>query len=193
MRPIGGAPPRARKSRRKGLTAGPLVAFVLIAVIALAAALTFRITLSTETVSGVQTPTHFLTNWQQTGSQAGNVPGFVPAILSANPAAPTRLPAGSARYMANAGVAGHIAVVWVFSETVGMAVNTEIELSFVAHYLVVATATAVSVTLYIETQAAAIGATNTYTIYYDTGVAAGITYQSQFSLSQVCTAVGTCP
>ena len=175
------------------LTAGEVVVVLVLAGSAFVGALTFRITASGETANGVRTSTEFLTHWQQTGSQSGNVPFVVPAGLSTIAAAPTRLGAGSTRYMANAGVAGDIAVVWVFSETVGMAVNTEIELGFVAHYLVGTTATSVSTTLYVETQAAAIGATNAYTIYYDTGQTTGVTYETQFEISQVCSAVGTCP
>jgi hypothetical protein len=189
----GGVPPRTRSSGRRVLTAGNIVLIVVIAASVVAGAVSFRLTASAETAGGVETPTQFLTHWQQTASEAGTFPGFTPARLSANVLAPTRLPAGSARYSVNAGVRGDVAVLWVLTESTGMAVNTEIELSFVVHYLVGTTASAFTTTLYVETQATAIGANNIYTLYFDTGAATGISYQSQLEISQICLAVGTCP
>jgi hypothetical protein len=160
---------------------------------ALIGAVSFQMTLSSETVSGLQNTAQFLTHFQQVGATFTATPLPVPAVVSAAPAAPTRLPGASAGLMVNAGVAGHEAASWVFHETVGVALNTEIELRFQVGYTVGAATGNFSVAEYVETQAAAPAATLTFTLYWDSGQTTGVTILSQLELSQVCTAVGTCP
>jgi hypothetical protein len=193
MDSTGGMPPRARGRSRRLLTATQL--FVLGAIVACvtAGAVSFHITHSGETAGGVETSTDFLSHWQQTASELGAIPRAVPATLSVVVGTPTVLAAANTRYDVNAGTAGHAAALWVLSETVGITVKTELELKFVVHYLSGTTATTFSGTSYVETQATAIAATYTFTLYFDTGAATGITLESQFELSQVCSAVGTCP
>ena len=182
-----------RTWRPRRVRSVPLLLVAIAAVGVLVGAASFEVTRSTETESGVRTTTEFLTHFQQYGAATTTTPRVVPAVLSAVVTAPTRLPARSANYMVNAGVSGHDAGEWVFHETTGIALNTEIELRFQVSYEVGTVAHTFTATEYLETQAAALTGTLTFDLFWDSGAATGITVLSQLELSQVCNAVGTCP
>ncbi|HTS32455.1 MAG TPA: hypothetical protein VMI55_00745 [Thermoplasmata archaeon] len=156
-------------------------------------AASFQIRSSPEELGAVVSPTDFLTHWQFVGSAAATTPLPTPRLWSANPATPTRLGFASASALIDAGTAGHVATVWTFNETVGIAASTEIELAFTVHYTVGGVAHSVAVTVYIETSPRALRGTLTFSAYWDSGGTAAVTFGSQFVLSQVCSAVGSCP
>ncbi len=189
-----GPHPRSRRSRRgwwpSAAQAGILA---LVLATATAGAVSLRISDSLETAVGQESPTDFLTHWQPTGSLATTIPLPTPARLSANVVAPTRLPAASASRSLNLAVIGHLALEWTFAESAGAPANTEIEIAFTVYYLVGTTATTYSHTVYVETQGASPTGTLVFSIYWDSGHAAGVTFVSQIEISQVCVAVGTCP
>jgi len=153
----------------------------------------FQIGHSTESASGSQDSATFLVHWQQTGQLTGTIPFRVPGLLSGTVATPTVLPAGNRREMLNPGTAGHTALEWTFQETVGIPTSTEIELRFTVVYTVGTTTTTFVTTVYLETQATAIGVAYTYTLYFDSGTAAAVNFGSGFEVAQVCVSVGTCP
>jgi hypothetical protein len=173
------------------LAVGTATIVILIASITGAAG--FQIKHSTETGNGSQDSAQFLVHWEQTGQLSGAVPRRVPGLLSAAVGAPTVLPGFNAREMLNPGTGGHSALVWTFSETVGIPVSTEIELQFTVHYTVGGTPAVFLTTVYLETQGGAIVRTLTYTIYFDAGTAAAVNFVSGLEVAQVCAAVGTCP
>jgi len=153
----------------------------------------FRVTHSTETLAGIQTPAEFLGHWQQVGSESGVPPRPLPRLWSGSVVAPTRLTRFSATDRIDAATAGNLALVWVFNETVGVSAGTEIELNFHIHYLVGVTAATASITVYIETQRAALTGTLTFTVYWDSGHATGVTFVDQLEVAQACPALGVCP
>jgi hypothetical protein len=171
------------------------LAVSLAALVALATvgAVPFRITHSTETETGVQGPTEFLTHWGQVGSEAGTTPAPLPRLWSSTLAAPTRLPRAATSFRIDTATAGDIALVWIFNETVGIAASTELEVHFIIHYLVGTTATVATITSYIETQRLALAAPISFKVYWDSGHATGVTYESQFEVALSCPALGTCP
>jgi hypothetical protein len=184
---------RRADSRRWAPTLGEAVAIAVIVGSALVAAASLRFIASPETASGEGNMGQFLAYWEQVGTAAASTPNPLPPVLSAAMAAPTVLPGASAALLVDTGVHRDVALTWTFQETVGAAPNTELELNFQVQYLLVGVPTVFSTTVYLETQAAAIGAPLTFTIYWDSGVASGVTFQSQLELSQACSAVGTCP
>ncbi len=153
----------------------------------------FQVIHSTETLAGLQAPTDFLPQWQQVGSLAGTSPAGVVRLWSGTATAPTRLPVLSSTTRINTLTAGDQALVWVFNETVGIALSTEIELRFVLQYHFGTATTSVTATAYIETQRRALGAPLSFTVYWDSGQATGVTWVNQLEVSLVCPAVGTCP
>jgi hypothetical protein len=153
----------------------------------------FQVTQLNESLSGIQAPAQFLTHWQQVGSESGQTPRFLPRAWSGVVGAPSRLPRFSAAERINPVTVGDLALVWVFNESVGIPTSTEIEITFNIQYLVGVTATAGSITVYIETQRAAPGTTLTFTVYWDSGHAAGVTFVDQIEVAQECLAIGTCP
>lgn len=173
----------------------PMVALAIAtaAILGAGAAVSLQVTHSTESASGLSNHGDFLTHFQQIGSTSSTTPNPAPAVLSAAAATPTVLAGASASYLVDVGVAGHQAADFLFQETVGIALSTEVELRFQVTYVIGATTTTFAGTAYVETQAAAPGATLTFNIYWDSGQAAGVTLQSQLEVSQVCSAVGTCP
>jgi len=168
-------------------------AAIVIVVATLTGAAPIRITHSTETASGSADSAIFLLHWEQTGELEGAVRTPVPALLSGTAATPTVLPAANDRYQLNPGTSGHTALEWTFQETVGVPISTEIELQFSVQYTVGTTTTTFSTTVYLETQAAAIVRTFTYTVYFDAGTAAAVNFGSGLEVAQVCSAVGSCP
>lgn len=168
-------------------------AALVISIATVTGAVSLHITGSTETANGSQDSAQFLVHWQQTGQIYGAVPAAVPTLWSGAVGTPTVLPGASSRGMINAGTAGHTALEWRFSETVGISVSTEIELDFTVHYTIGTTASTFSTTIYLETQAAAIVRTLTYTLYFDAGTTAAVDFASELEVAQVCAAVGTCP
>jgi hypothetical protein len=171
------------------------VAVLLVAVLAIGevGGVALQITHSTETLAGVEVPAQYLAHWQQVGSESGVTPAPVPRLWSGAVGAPTRLSRFATSDRIDAAVAGHLALVWVFNETVGIAAATEIEINFHVQYLVGVTTTLATITVYIETQRAALAAPLTFTVYWDSGHATGVTFVDQLEVAQVCSAVGTCP
>jgi len=170
-----------------------VVVSALVIASGLIAAVSFRVASSGEEVVGEVGPTQYLAHWQFVGSATGTTPVPTPRVWSARVAAPTRLGRVSANALIDAGLPGHVAALWTFNETVGIAASTELELAFSIHYLVGAVAHSVAITVYVETNARALAATATFSVYWDSGGAAAITYVSQLVVTQVCSAVGTCP
>jgi hypothetical protein len=183
--------PRPRLRRYHWAVLGGVVCGLV--VFASAEAVSFHVTRSTETLAGVQTPAQFLSHWQLVGSSSGVTPRPVPPLVSANPAAPTRLPVGTMVYELNAGRTGDLALVWQFNETVGISPATEIELSFHIQYLAGTASSSAALTVYVETQPGAIGATVGFTVYWDSGSPRAVTFTNQLEVAQVCSAVGACP
>ena len=168
-------------------------AALVIAVATVTGAVPLRITHANETANGSQSSAEFLVHWQQTGEMTGAIPAAVPALLSGAVGAPTVLPGANARETINPGTARHTALLWTFDETVGITTSTEIEVQFTVDYTVGTTPAKFSTTVYLETQAAAIVRTLTFTLYFDAGTAAAVEFSSGLEVAQVCTAVGTCP
>lgn len=183
------APARA-SARRAWAWLGVIAVAALATGIATAA---FVIQTGSGGAGGVQTGSQFLMHWQQTGVISATTPNPAPARASVTVTAPTRLPAGSTSYSLDAAVAGDQSVEWVFSETTGIAANEEIEVALEITYTVGAVAHAVTVQVYFESQATALDATLTFDLYWDSGVATGVTFGSETQISQACSAVGTCP
>ncbi|MGA8543322.1 MAG: hypothetical protein WB947_07305 [Thermoplasmata archaeon] len=174
-------------------TAGLVAAVIVLIAGAGVVAASLTVLSTSGAASGVHHPTAFLTHFQETGTLSAATPNPVPARASLTAAAPSRLGAGSAAYLIDAGVVGHEAVEWTFSETVGMAVNAEIEIALTVEYTQGAATHTTTTTVYVESQAAAITGTHAFDLYWDAGVAAGITLESESQISQACTAVGACP
>lgn len=120
----------------------------------------------------------------------GVVPSAVPGSVSVTVGTPTVLPATATSYMVNTGTAGDIAQVLKYTETTAAPLNTEIEVT-----ITVSAASVISTTVYVETQATALGANTVFTFYVDVGSASAATVTVSYAeqISQVCSAVGTCP
>ncbi|MCI4366051.1 MAG: hypothetical protein L3K10_08385 [Thermoplasmata archaeon] len=159
----------------------------------LTGAVSFQVTRSGETLAGEQAPTQFLTHWQQVGSLSGVIPNRVPPPWSGVVGFPSRLPRASATERINGVTPGHIALLWVFNETPGIAASLEIEVTFHVHYLVGVVANTATITVYLETQRRGLFLPLTFTAYWDTGQAAGVTFVSQLEVAQACAAIGVCP
>jgi hypothetical protein len=170
---------------------GSLVTVAIVGGLVLA--VSFQVRSSPEELGAVVSPTDFLSHWQFVGSATGTTPLPSPRHWSVNPAAPTRLGPFSASALIDAGAAGDAATVWTFNETVGIAASTEIELGFTVHYTVGGVVHTAADTVYIETSPRALRGTLTFSVYWDSGGTAAVTFGSQFVLSQVCSAVGSCP
>lgn len=184
--------PRWRLTRRTVFFA-TLLALVGI-VGAYAGAASFSIGLGVpQTGAGIYHATAQLTYWTETDVGVGPQPAVLPATLSAAVATPTVLAAAGINYGINAAVANDVTHFWKFQEAVGAPDNTELELQFTVSTGAVAIFT--TVTVYVETQAATPGAVQTFVLYYDLGSPASgtITLNSVTEISQVCSAVGTCP
>lgn len=181
-------PPRSR-SRRWVLLVVGLTALLAVGVVSAA----FVVQSSSGRAGGVQSGLAFLTHWQQTGVVSSTTPTPVPAALSTVVTTPTRLAAASTSYRMNAATAGHEAVEWIFSESAGGTASQEIEIQFVVEYTVGAATDTTSGSVYVESQAGAIGGTFTFDVYWDAGAALGVTFVSESEISQACSSVGTCP
>lgn len=178
---------------RRRLTWFALAIGALLLSTAFVAAASLRIVSSSESFGGQESPTSYLADWEETGAAPSTTPTPVPTELSATMAAPTRLATAATSYVVNDGTAGHTALAWSFTQATGLATNLELELSFTLHWTNAGTAETGSVTVYVETQAAAIGAALAFTLFFDAGAATGIVFVSQYELTQSCSAVGTCP
>jgi hypothetical protein len=152
-----------------------------------------KITHSTETLAGIQAPADFLAHWQQVGSEAGTTPAPTPRLWSTTVGAPTRLNRFALTDRIDAATVGDLALVWVFNETVGIATATEIEIHFQIQYLLGTTANTASITVYVETQRGALAGPLSFTVYWDSGHATGVTFVDQLEVTQSCSAIGTCP
>jgi len=183
--------PRSRFARPGWVALGAILAasFTLGAVVALP----LQVTHLTETFVGIRAPAEFLVHWQQVGSEAGTIPAPAPGVWSVTVGTPTRLTRISETFALNAATSGHVGLVWVFNETVGIAASTELEVSFHIEYTVGAVISSVAITSYIETQRRALGGPLTFTVYWDSGYTAGVTFVNQLEVALACTAVGTCP
>ena len=183
---------RSARVRRR-LAAGAVVLGALLLATALAAAVGLRIVPSPESFSGAKSPATYLADWTPTGTTLSTTPTPASARLSVAVGTPTRLPAAATAYLVTAGTAGDTALAWTFTEAVGIPVDLEVELAFTVHWTHAGTAEASSVAVYVETQAAAIRAPITFTLYFDAAAATGVVFASQYELSQACGAVGACP
>ncbi|MGC2788831.1 MAG: hypothetical protein WA547_02080 [Thermoplasmata archaeon] len=178
--------------RRRLFCAAAAVIALTVAVGGFAASLTFAH--STGDVGGIGATSPFLSGWQQTGVAASATPDPVPTPMSATVTVPTRLPATAGSLSVSAGgVAGHQALEWTFTETVGIPVNEEIELDLSIQYTAGAVSHNLTETAFLETQAGALGASLVFNLYWDAGAPAGITFGAESEISQVCSGVGTCP
>jgi hypothetical protein len=182
---------RSTPHRRRWIAVGALVVAAL--AFGGAAGLHLQVTHSTETVAGLQAPARFLNHWQQVGSETGVVGAPVPRLWSGVVGAPTRLSRFPTTYRIDAATSGDLALLWVFNETVGIPTSTEIEIEFQIHYLVGVTATVASIKVFVETQRGALAGTLSFTVDWDSGHAAGVTFVDQLQVTQACVAVGTCP
>ncbi len=180
------------RTRRFAALASIAAGLFLLATVA-AAAVSLTIGHSNETFAGEENPTTFLTHWQETGSLQGTTPRPAPTVLSVASATPTVLPTANTAYLVATGAAGDEAAEWTFQETSGIAANLEIELQFTVHDTVGGTAASHAYTVYVETQAVAVGGALTFTLYWDGGATTGVTLVSQYEVSQACVGVGTCP
>lgn len=169
----------------------PLV--VGLALAAGTAAAGFVVLHGTGSATGVQNGSVFLTDWQQTGVLPGATPNPVPLLVGLTVTAPVRLPAATTALVLDAAVAGHEALEWSFSESVGMPSNKEVEIAFSLHYDVGVAVHSVTLTAFVETQAVAITAALTFTLYWDSGATTGVSFTAEEQISQACSAVGTCP
>jgi hypothetical protein len=158
-----------------------------------ALAASWVVTHSTGTAGGERNGSVFLTDWQQTGVLSSTTPNPLPALVSLAVATPTRLPAVATPYRLDAGAVGNLAVEWTFSESVGLTVNQELEVSLTVQYLVGAVTHTVGLVVFLESQAVGIAAPLTFTFYWDSGAATGVTFGSESQISLGCAAVGTCP
>src|SRR5580658_5355361 len=178
--------------RRRGWGAlGAVLAATLVVGVAVAVPLHFPHL--PQTPPGIRAPAQFLVHWQQVASESGTVPTPAPFTWSGTVGAPSRLPRFSGTDAINAGTAGHVALVWVFNETVGVATSAEMELTFHIVYTVGAVTTSVAITSFIETQRRAPAGPLTFTVVWDSGHTTGVTFVSQLEVTQACLAVGTCP
>ena len=169
-------------------------AFALIAVVAGFGMAAFTITNGPAlSGSGTYHGTAAIAWWTETDAGVGIQPAVLPATVSGVVTAPTVLAGAAANYGVNAAVANDVAQYWKFSEATTAALNTELELGFTVS--TGAGPTVTTLTVFVETQAGAPGAAITFTFYYDLGSPAGgtITLNSVTEISQLCSAVGTCP
>jgi hypothetical protein len=145
-----------------------------------------------ENGNGTYHGTAGLAFWTESSAGVATQPGPLPAVLSSSAGGPTTLGGSAANYGVNAPTATDVAQFWRFTETAAAPINTELELQFTVSTGVVVTIT--QVTVYVQTQAAALGGPITFTLYYDLGSpsAGTITLNSVTEISQECPG-GTCP
>lgn len=178
---------------RHRLAAAAIVLGGLLLVSAFVSAASLRIVPSPETIAGLRSPTTYLADWQTTTAQPALTPAPLPALLSLVAATPTPLPAGAATYLLGAGTVGHEALEWQFTEEVGLATGLEIELGFQIHDTIAGVAHTATITAYLETSAAPVGAAHVYSLYFDSTAITGVVFVSEYELAQGCAAVGACP
>jgi hypothetical protein len=142
---------------------------------------------------GVENGSLFLTHWQQTGVLSALTPNPVPPRASVVVATPTRLPGASGSLSLDPAVAGDQALEWTFTESVALPINEEVEIAFDVQYTVGAVPHTATATVFLESQAVAIGAPLTFNLYWDTGAPGGATFGAESEISQACTGVGACP
>jgi hypothetical protein len=159
---------------------------------ALAVALTITNGAS-ETGGGVYHATNNLAYWTESTVGINSQPSPVPSTLSSTVGTPTVLAGAATTYAINAPGAGNVVHFFKFSEATTAPINTELEIQFTVS--TGAGPTITLVTVYVETQAAAIASAITFTLNYDLGSAGAgtITLNNVMQVSQVCSAVGTCP
>ena len=149
---------------------------------------------SPESAGGNYEATNAISWWSQAGVGLTTVPSTLPASLTGTTAAaPQTLAASATSYLLNTGTAGDLAHYFRMTEAAGAPASTEVELTFSVSTGAAPTVT--QVTVYIETPATSpVSATN-FTFVYDLGSAAtaSIVLNSVQQVSQVCSAVGTCP
>ena len=180
-------------ARPRVLAFGAIAAALAVLAITGAWAAGISIGHSNESVTGRADGAGTLPDWQATASLASTVPTPAPTVLSAAAATPTRLSAAGRSYLLAAGTAGHEAADWTFVESVGIALNLEIELQFEVTATVGGTTASHGYTVYLETQATAPTAADTFQVFWDGGATTGVTLVAQSELSQACAAAGTCP
>jgi len=134
-----------------------------------------------------------ITWWTQASVGLSSIPTAVPTALSSTVGTPTVLAAVGQAYMINTGTANDVNHYYKFTEATTAVANTEIELVFTVSTAVVPVITIM--TVFVETQAVIPGSAQTFTLDYDLGNAGAgsITLNSVQQVSQLCSAVGTCP
>ncbi len=178
---------------RRSVLGGTIIAMLLLTM-GWVVAVSFSIQSGTvETGSGMYHATSSLTYWTETSVGVGTQPGTLPTALSTTVGTPTVLAGAAANYAINPATLNDLTHFWKFTEATTAPVSTELELEFTVSTGAGPTITLVSV--FVETQAATIGAAITFTLYYDLGSAASgtITLNAVTEISQQCGAVGTCP
>jgi hypothetical protein len=169
-------------------------AFALLAVVAgFGIAASFTVTSGPALAgSGEYHATNSIAWWTESDVGVSVQPTVLPTAASATVGSPTVLVAGT-NYGVNAPVANDVSQYWRFTEATTVTINTELELSFTVS--TGAGPTITTLTVYIETQAAAPGAAVVFGFYYDLGnaVTTTITLNSVTEISQQCSVVGTCP
>lgn len=149
------------------------------------------VTNTTETAGGTYVNPGAISGWALSATDpvaVAVIPSSGLTAASTTVGTPSVLPGAATSYSVGTVTAGDIAQVLHFSETAAAPVSTEIEITFT-----LSSASVVTTTVYVETQAAP--AAYTMTFYLDAGSAAGasVTINYAEQISQQCSAVGTCP
>jgi hypothetical protein len=186
---MGNTKPGKRFARRTVYVA---TGFALLAVIAGFGMATFTIQQGAAlNGSGEYHGTGAIAWWTESDVGVSIQPTALPVTLSTVVGTPTVLAAASTSYGVNLAVANDVAQFWKFTEAVGAAASTELELSFTVN----SGAGISTITAFVETQVAPPVGGATYAFYFDLGSASTgtITLNSVTEIAQQCTAVGTCP
>lgn len=148
---------------------------------------------SSESANGNFESTNSIAWWTQSSVGLSSTPSTVPTSISTTAGSPTVLGATATSYLIGSGTAGDVAHFFKMSESTSAPVSTEIEIVFTIS--TGSTPTTTTSTVYLETQSTAPGSALTFTLFYDLGSAGSgtIVLNSVQEISQLCSAVGTCP
>jgi hypothetical protein len=189
-----GATARQSRVNRRTILGGTLITMLLLTGGWVMAA-SFTVTVgNTENGGGTYHATSSLTYWTEASVGVATQPGTLPTALSTTLATPTVLAGAATNYAVNPPALNDLAHYWKFTEAVTAPINTELELAFTVSTGAGPTITAV--TVYVETQGAAIGTPITFALYYDLGSPSSgtITLNAVTEISQQCQVAGTtCP
>ena len=184
------------RPRRRPPRVAPFAVLVAVGValtsLGVAAALGTQVLQGTvESGQGAYVAEHPLTYWTWHETALGTIPAPAPARASVTAGAPTVLPRFRGSYTIDASVAGQVSVSWTFQQTTAAPVATELLITFVDG-LGPPTST---VSVYVETNARALGAPATFVFYWDAGTFApgSLVIETMTVTVQACTAIGVCP